>query len=116
MEIFYTDIYGGQLEGQELCLYLRRAQETLARFERMFTVTEAVPNGRKLAICAMADAMAYFTAAQNGQGGLRYASVGTVSISGKGIYSAMDITPKAQEQELLRCARTYLELYRGVSC
>ena len=116
MEIFYTDIYGGSLQGQELCLYLRRAAEQLSRFERCYTLAEAVPDGRKLAICAMADAMAYFTAAQNGQGGLRYASVGTVSISGKGIYSAMDITPKAQEQELLRCARTYLELYRGVSC
>ena len=117
MERFYTDIYGGTaLSGQALSFALARAAEQLEAFERQFTVTETVPDGRKKAICAMAEAMAYFEAAQNGQGGLRYASVGTVSISGKGIYSAVDISPKAQTQELLRCARVYLELYRGVPC
>ena len=117
MERFYTDIYGGTaLSGQALSFALQRAAEQLAAFERSYTVTEVVADGRKKAICAMADAMAYFEAAQNGQGGLRYASVGTVSISGKGIYSAVDISPKAQTQELLRCAKTYLAFYRGVPC
>lgn len=109
------DIYGGRaLEGAELSEALRRASDWLNRLERAYTVTEFVENGRKLALCAMADSMAYFAAAQNGRGGLRYASVGTVSVSGKGIYSPVDISPQAQERELMRCARTYLDVYRGI--
>lgn len=115
MERFYQDIYGGRaLSGAELSEALRRADDWLKSLEHTCSVTEFVENGRKLALCAMADSLAYFAAAQNGRGGLRYASVGTVSVSGKGIYSAVDISPEAQERELLRCARTYLDVYRGV--
>ena len=117
MEQFYIDIYGGRaLEGAELSEALRRAEDWLARLEHRYCLSEFVENGRALALCAMADCMAYFAAAQNGRGGLRYASVGTVSVSGKGIYSAVDISPEAQERELLRCAKTYLDVYRGVPC
>ena len=117
MEDFYREVYGGSaLEGAELTEALRRAGDVLARLEHSYAVSEFVENGRKLAMCAMADSIAYFDAAQNGRGGLRYASVGTVSVSGKGIYSAVDISPAAQERELLRCAGTYLALYRGVGC
>ena len=117
MEQFYIDIYGGRaLEGAELTEALRRANDWLVRLERLYALTEFVENGRKLALCAMADSMAYFAAAQNGRGGLRYASVGTVSVSGKGIYSPVDISPEAQEKELLRCVRTYFDVYRGVPC
>ena len=113
MEQFYRETYGGSaLEGAELSEYLKRAEDMLACFERHYTVTGPEEN-RKMAVCAMAEAMAYFEAAQNGQGGLRYASVGTVSVSGKGIYAAMDISPKAQERELYRCASLYLDIYRG---
>ena len=69
---------------------------------------------RKMALCAMAEAIGYFDAAQNGQGGLRYASVGTVSVSGKGIYSQVDISAAAQEKELYRTASRYLQIYRGI--
>ena len=114
MEQFYTEVYGGvALEGAELTEALKRAGDVLARLEHCCRVSEFVENGRKLAQCAMADSIAYFAAAQNGHGGLRYASVGTVSVSGKGIYSAVDISPAAQERELLRCAKTYLDIYRG---
>jgi len=117
MEDFYREVYGGTaLEGAELTESLKRAGDVLTRLEHAYTVREFVENGRKLAMCAMADSIAYFAAAQNGQGGLRYASVGTVSASGKGIYSAVDISPKAQEMELYRCARTYLDIYRGATC
>jgi len=115
MERFYHDVYGGDsLEGSELTQCLQRAGELLDRYEREFTVTEAVQNGRKLAICAMADVLGYFTNAQNGAGGLRYASVGTVSVSGKGIYGALDISPRAQERELYRTACIYLDICRAV--
>ena len=112
MEAFYKEVFGGLMEQPQM--YLARAEEKLKYYERTYTVTEAVENGRKLAICAMAEAMEYFETAQNGQGGLRYASVGTVSVSGKGIYSAVDISPAAQERELYRCASAYLDIYRGV--
>ena len=116
MEAFYQEVYGGELEGNELRLCLRGAEDILQCYERNFLVTEAVKDGRKLALCAMADAIGWFAAAQNGQAGLRYASVGTVSVSGKGVYQAMDISPKAQERELYRCAGRYLKIYRGLLC
>lgn len=114
MEGFYHEVYGGDsLEGQELTQCLQRAGEVLGQYERAYTVKEAVENGRKLAICAMADVLGYFVNAQNGAGGLRYASVGTVSVSGKGIYDALDISPSARERELYRTACIYLDICRG---
>ena len=112
METFYKEVYGGTMEqpGE----YLRRAEDVLRRYEHYYILSEFVENGRKLAVCAMAEAIAYFETAQNGRGGMRFASVGTVSVSGKGVYSAVDISPAAQERELYRCATTYLDIYRGV--
>ena len=115
METFYREIYGGRaLEGETLKEFLARAEDQLRLYETVYQVTEFVENGRKLALCAMAEALSYFEAAQNGSGGLRYASVGTVSVSGKGIYRSLDISPAAQNKELYRCASTYLNIYRGV--
>lgn len=113
---FYKDTYGGssisEADFPELC---RRAEEKLASYCRSYRVT-GDDLARKKAICAMAEVMDYFQAAQNGQGGLRYASVGTVSVSGKGIYSQVDISPQQQERELYRTAATYLTIYRGALC
>ena len=110
---FYRETYGGSaLSDAELQEAVKRADEVLGSYERKYRVKgdEVV---RKLALCAMAEAIVYFQKAQNGEGGLRYAKVGTVSVSGKGIYSAIDISPKAQEQELYRTACRYLDIYRG---
>lgn len=116
MEEFYREVYGGKaLEGAQLTEFLTRAEDQLRLYEQAYEVTEFVENGRKLAICAMAEALSYFDAAQNGNGGLRYASVGTVSVSGKGIYGSLDISPAAQGRELYRCAGTYLNIYRGLA-
>ena len=110
---FYVETYGGSaLNEAELREVSKRAQEQLAFYDRCYRVT-GDETARKMAICAMADAIAYFQAAQNGEGGLRYAKVGTVSVSGKGIYSAIDISPGAQERELYRIASRYLVIYRG---
>ena len=110
---FYLETYGGSALSQaEFAEVSKRAQEQLALYERSFRVTgDAV--AKKMAVCAMAEAIAYFQNAQNGEGGLRYAKVGTVSVSGKGIYSAVDISPQAQEKELYRTACRYLDIYRG---
>jgi hypothetical protein len=66
-----------------------------------------------MAVCAMADALAYFTAVQNGTGAVASASIGSVSVS-YGNATNVDISPKGQAKELYRCASLYLEFYRGV--
>lgn len=110
---FYKNTYGGTAITEEafpeLC---KRAEDKLSCYERLYRVS-GEENMRRMALCAMAEAIGYFDAAQNGQGGLRYASVGTVSVSGKGIYSQVDISPKAQEKELYRAASLYLTICRG---
>ena len=112
---FYQESYGGcALDEAQFREVSQRAKEQLAFYDRTYRVS-GDETARKLAICAMAEAIAYFQAAQNGEGGLRYAKVGTVSVSGKGIYSAVDISPKAQERELYRIASRYLTIYRGTS-
>lgn len=75
-------------------------------------ITTAQDTCEAMAICAMADAYAFFVAAQNGAGAVASASIGSVSVSYGG--GSVDVSPKAQERELYRCACTYLEIYRGV--
>ena len=114
MESFYRDVYrGSSLTGEELPELLARAQDWLTALERKCRVTGSETD-RKMALCALAETMSYFDAAQNGKGALRYASVGSVSISGKGIYNMLDISPGAQEKEMYRVAERYLEIYRGI--
>ena len=111
---FYYETYGGSaLSEAELPEAVKRATEQLAQYDRAYRVI-GDETARKMAICAMAEAIVYFQNAQNGEGGLRYAKVGTVSVSGKGIYSAVDISPQAQQRELYRCACRYLDIYRGM--
>ncbi len=113
MYTFYVETYGGcALSEAQLREAGKRAAEQLAFYERSYRVT-GDENARKMAICAMAEAIVYFQNAQNGEGGLRYAKVGTMSVSGKGIYSAVDISPQAQARELYRIASRYLDIYRG---
>ena len=113
MEAFYRDVYrGSSLSGEELPELLQRSEDWLAALERKYRVTGS-ENDRKMALCALAETLSYFDAAQNGKGALRYASVGTVSVSGKGIYGLLDISPAAQEREMYRTAGRYLEIYRG---
>ena len=112
---FYKNTYcGTAISVEDFPELMARAKDKLAHYRRTYRV-EGDETMEKMALCAMAEAISYFDAAQNGQGGLRYASVGTVSVSGKGIYSQVDISPKAQEKELYRTASMYLTIYRGTS-
>lgn len=114
MEAFYRDVYrGSSLTGEELPELIARSEDWLKSLERKYRVTGSETD-RKMALCALAETMSYFDAAQNGKGALRYASVGSVSISGKGIYNMLDISPAAQEKEMYRTAGRYLEIYRGI--
>lgn len=111
---FYTMEYKGcSIPAEEWPLFEARAAEQLARYKRAYTVTAPEKNSEDLAVCAMADALAYFAAAQNGTGGaVSSASIGSVSVSYGG--TSVDLSPKSQERELYRCARQYLDIYRGV--
>ena len=109
---FYKGAYhGGSISETDWHSYAARAEAQLNRYKRMYTVTGSA-EAESMAVCAMADAMAYFTAAQNGAGPVASASVGSVSVSYAG--STVDVSAKAQAQELYRCAALYLDIYRGV--
>ena len=116
---FYAnDFHGTSISAEDWPLFEARAAEQLARYKRIYTVT--APEGQEaaegMAVCAMAEAMAYFAAAQNGSGGpVSSASIGSVSVSYAGVSSGtVDLSPKGQARELYRCASLYLDIYRGV--
>ena len=112
---FYTNTYhGGSIPADEWATFEARAAEQLARLKRIYTVTEpeGSENAESMAICAMADAIYYFSAAVNG-GQLTSTSIGSVSVGYKAS-SGVDLSAKGQARELYRCATTYLEIYRGV--
>ena len=96
---FYATVYLGEsISEEDFPRLAKRAGDCLARYKR---------------ICAMADALAYFEAVQNGTGGVvSAASIGSVSVS-YAAGNAVDASPAAQERELYRCARLYLDIYRG---
>lgn len=116
---FYKGAYhGSSISHEDWASCEKRAADQLARYKRIYTVTapEGEPDAESMAICAMADALAYFTAALNGAGGpVASASIGSVSTSYAGASSgAVDLSAKGQAQELYRCACLYLDIYRGV--
>lgn len=112
---FYTDTYkGASIQPLDWDLFERQAVSQLDKYRRNFTVTAPEEHSEAMAVCAMADALAYFTAAQNGAAGaVNSASIGSVSVS-YGSASGVDLSPKGQERELYRCACQYLDVYRGV--
>ena len=112
---FYTDTYHGcSISADEWPQLEARATDQLRRYKRIYTVTAPEENAEAMAVCAMAEAMAYFIAAQNGMGAVASASIGSVSVSYGSEANSIDISPKGQEKELLRCAKVYLDVYRGV--
>lgn len=112
---FYISEYCGcSISIAEWDLFARRAQEQLNRYKRVYTVTAPEETSEAMAVCAMADALAYFTAVQNGAGAVSSASIGSVSVSYGGVQDAVDLSPKGQARELYRCACQYLDIYRGV--
>lgn len=112
---FYTDTYkGASIQPLDWDLFEKQAASQLDKYKRIYTVTAPEKHSEAMAVCAMADALAYFTAAQNGAAGaVNSASIGSVSVS-YGSASGVDLSPKGQERELYRCACQYLDIYRGV--
>lgn len=107
---FYRDTYRGDAvpEGEFPAL-ARDAAAQLARYRRIYRVSApaGLEESEQMAMCAMIDALYYFQTA-----GSASVSVGSVSSSvGQG--AQPDCSAKAQAAELLRCARLYLDIYRG---
>lgn len=113
---FYNNNYrGNSILETDFPVFATRAQEQMDKYKRIYTVTAPGEDSEAMAVCAMADTLAYFTAAQNGAGGVvSSASIGSVSVSYGGAAAAVDLSPKGQEKELYRCACQYLDIYRGV--
>jgi len=111
---FYVQDYlGSAISEGDFPRLVCRAGEVLARYKRIYTVTEPESGAEKMAVCAMADALSGFEAIQNGEtGAVQSASIGSVSVS-YGTPAAVDISPKGQARELYRCASLYLDIYRG---
>jgi len=100
---FYVHTYLGSFVPEKAFPRLAaRAQEQLASFERDLRITGG-EDARRFALCAMAEVL---YAGQH-RGELRSASVGGVQVS----YDDR----KPMEKRLLNAAKTYLEIYRGVS-
>jgi len=112
---FYTEVFRGcSISHSEWPMYEARSAEQLNRYKRIYSVVAPEDNSEAMAVCAMADALAFFTAAVNGDAGaVSGASIGSVSVSYGG-GSNVDLSQKGQARELIRCARLYLEIYRGV--
>ena len=110
---FYRGQYGGSsVPEQEFILLAREAQAQLDRYKRIYQVTAPQKDSEALAVCAMLDTLYYYSQAQNGE---LTSSVKIGSVSSSGVQAAQpDTSPAAQEKELYRCARLYLEIYRGV--
>ncbi len=112
---FYRDTYhGGSISDVEWPMFCQRAQDQLNRYKKIYRVEAPQEDSEAMAVCAMAEALAYFTAAQNGMGAVQSASIGSVSVSYGNSATSVDLSPKAQAKELYRCATQYLEIYRGV--
>lgn len=112
---FYTKTYlGSSVSESDWPVLAARAQDKLNRYKRIYTVTSPKETSEAMAVCAMVDALAYFVVAQNGTGAPTSASIGSVSVSYGNAGNSVDVSPKAQEKELYRCACQYLDIYRGV--
>lgn len=113
-EFYVYEYHGGSIPPEDWEPYVDRAREQLDRYLDMYTVRNTCENAKRLAICAMAEALYGFDLIANGEGGpVQSASIGSVSVSYGNAAGSMDISAKAQEKELYRCANRYLRFYRG---
>ncbi len=107
-EFYCAEFHGGSIPSEDFHLYASRADTELKRLERLYTV-KGTDDGRKLAVCAVADILYYFDNVMSGAA-VKSVSIGSVSESGADI----DTSVKAQKKELYNAASLYLEIYRGV--
>ena len=110
---FYRDSYGGDsVPQEEFAACARDAQAQLDRYQQIYTVSSRGENSEEMALCAMIDALYFFSCAANGESGAASVSVGSVS-SSRAQGAQPDLSPAAQSRELYRCACLYLDIFRG---
>ena len=113
------NVYCGRvIPSEDVAEYLARAGEQLLRYQRMYIVhvPHGMWDGEERAVCAMAESLYSFDLIASGEGGpVQSAAIGSVSVSyGSRSVQAVDVSPEGQAKELYRCARRYLDIYRGV--
>ena len=115
-DFYRTADRGGSISSDEWARYEARAEAQVASYERTYTVGYPNRKSRPMAICAIAEALYSIDLILNGEGGpVSSVSVGSVSTSyGSSASAAIDVSPAGQAKELYRCAKQYLDIYRGV--
>ena len=98
---FYQNTYLGSALSQAVFeKTVARAEAYIEKLERSYQVASACPNGRSLAVCALAEELAK----QDTRRDISSASVGDVSVRYK----------DGGQKDLYRCACLYLNVRRGV--
>lgn len=113
-DFYLNEYHGSSVSADHWDVLEQEASAKLSQYMRKYTVTAPEVNSEAMAVCAMAEVLDYFEAAQNGAGAVQSASIGSVSVSYGNAAAGVDLSNKGREKELYRCARLYLDIYRGV--
>jgi len=101
---FYKTVYGGSLIPESVFPEMvARGKDWLGKLERQFRVTPCCPNGRELALCAIAEAMA-----EDRRRDLTETSVGDVKVK---FFHADE---KSLYRKMYSNISCFLEIKRGV--
>ncbi len=101
---FYHNSYlGSAITEKQFPECAQKAKEALERLKRRYRVESTGAESEKMALCAMAEAIA--SAARRKD--IRSATVGNVSVHYEGDSAA------SLQRQLYRCAGIYLDIYRG---
>ena len=104
---FYVNQYmGAQIPEKAFPAAAAQAAAVLARFYRLYTVTDSGEESQNMAVCAMAEAV---YANSRRRSGVTSASMGNVSVR----YENGERADKALWRELYQQAAIYLDIYRG---
>lgn len=104
---FYVNCYmGNAIPEKAFPAAAAQAAAALERICRIYTVGEHGEQTRKMAVCAMAEAV---YAASRRRAGVTAASAGSVSVR----YENGEHTDKSLQKALYRQAGIYLDIYRG---
>jgi hypothetical protein len=105
---FYVNHYlGSVIPEKAFPASASQAEAALERFCRIYRVSDSGEESRRMAVCAMAEAV--YTASRR-RSGVTAASTGSISVR----YENGESPDKALWRELYQRACIYLDIYRGV--
>ena len=106
---FYVNHYVGALIPEKaFASCAGQAEAALDRFRRIYRVTDSGEESRRMAICAMAEAV---YAGRKRRSGMTAASAGNISVR----YESGESGQNALWRELYQQASIYLDIYRGAN-